>query len=157
MGTSTLSSSDRKFIEKAAQGGLAEVKLGQLAVEKAQTPDVKQFGQRMVDDHAAANNKLQQIASAKGVTPPADMDSSTQREYNKLQKLSGADFDREYMKHMVSDHQKDVKEFQSEAKSARDPDVKSFAESTLPTLQDHLTQAKAAEAAAKNTKKTASQ
>jgi putative membrane protein len=151
----TLSSDDKKFIEKAAQGGVAEVQMGKLAAQKAQSAEVKQFGERMAKDHASANDKLTQVASQKGVTPASDMDSSSKREYDKLQKLSGAQFDREYMKTMVSDHEKDVKEFQSEAKSAKDPQVKDFAQSTLPTLEEHLKMAKQAEAAAK-AEKTAS-
>ena len=151
----TLSSDDKKFIEKAAQGGVAEVQMGKLAAQKAQSAQVKQFGERMAKDHASANDKLTHIASQKGVTPASDMDSSSKREYDKLQKLSGAQFDQEYMKTMVSDHEKDVKEFQSEAKSAKDPEVKSFAQSTLPTLEEHLKMAKQAEAAAK-AEKTAS-
>jgi putative membrane protein len=146
----SLDSSDKKFIEKAAEGGLAEVELGKLAAQKGQSAEVKQFGERMVKDHSAANDKLMKIASDKGLTPAKEMDASTKREHDKLSKLSGAEFDREYMKHMVSDHEKDVKEFQSEAKSAKDPDVKNFAESTLPTLEEHLKLAKSTESATKN-------
>jgi len=152
---STLSSDDKKFIEKAAQGGVAEVQMGKLASQKAQSAQVKQFGERMAKDHASANNKLMQLASQKGVTPASDMDSSSKREYDKLQKLSGAQFDQEYMKTMVSDHENDVKEFQSEAKSAKDPEVKNFAQTTLPTLEEHLQLAKQAQASAKD-EKTAS-
>ena len=151
----TVSSSDKKFVEKASQGGVAEVQLGKLAAQKAQSAEVKQFGQRMAKDHASANDKLTQIASKKGIAAAADMDSSSKREYDKLSKLSGAQFDHEYMKTMVSDHEKDIKEFQSEGKSGKDADIKNFAASTLPTLEDHLKQAKSAEAAAK-AEKTAS-
>ncbi|HSU44601.1 MAG TPA: DUF4142 domain-containing protein [Casimicrobiaceae bacterium] len=151
---STLSSSDRKFMEKAAEGGMAEVKLGQLATQKAGADQVKQFGQRMVDDHGKANDQLKQLASTKGVTLPTDLDKSTQREYDKLSKLSGADFDREYMKHMVSDHKKDISEFKSESNKAKDADLKQFASSTLPTLQEHLNLAQSAEQVAKNEGKT---
>jgi len=151
---STLSSGDRKFMEKAAQGGMAEVKLGQLAAQKASSDQVKQFGQKMVDDHGKADDQLKQLASTKGVTLPTDLDKSTQKEYDKLSKMSGADFDREYMKHMVSDHKKDVSEFKSEANKAKDADLKQFASSTLPTLQEHLTLAQSAEQAAKNEGKT---
>jgi putative membrane protein len=150
-----LSSSDKKFVEKAAQGGVAEVEMGKLAAQKAQSAEVKQFGERMVKDHSAANDKLMKLASDKGVAASNEMDASTKREYDKLSKLSGAQFDQEYMKSMVSDHEKDVKEFQSEAKSAKDPDVKSFAENTLPTLEEHLKMAKSAEASVKR-EKTAS-
>lgn len=149
-----VASSDRKFMEKAAQGGMAEVKLGQLATQKAGSDQVKQFGQRMVDDHSKADEQLKQVASNKGVTLPTELDKSTQKEYDKLSKLSGADFDREYMKHMVSDHKKDVSEFKSEANKAKDADVKQFASSTLPTLEEHLNLAKSAEQAAKNEGRT---
>ena len=93
----TISSSDRKFMEKAAQGGMAEVQLGKLATEKANADQVKQFGQRMVDDHGKANQELKQLASQKGVTLPTTMDKSAQKEYDRLSKLSGAEFDQEYM------------------------------------------------------------
>jgi putative membrane protein len=109
----------------------------------------------MVKDHTAANQKLSQLASEKGVAAENDMDSSSKREYDKLSKLAGAKFDQEYMKSMVSDHEKDVKEFQSQAKSAKDSDVKSFAQTTLPTLEEHLKMAKAAEASAKGEKSAA--
>lgn len=146
-GSANLSRSERKFIEEAAKGGMAEVQLGKLAAEKAENAQVKQFGQRMVDDHGKANSQLKQLASAKNVSLPQEIDRSHQREYERLQKLSGAQFDREYMKHMVSDHKKDVKEFQKTAKSAKDPDVKNFAQTTLPTLEEHLRLAQTDEAA----------
>jgi putative membrane protein len=133
-----LSHGDKKFMEEAAKGGMAEVQLGQLAAQKAGSEDVKKFGQKMADDHAKANDELKKLASSKGVELPTDLDRSAKREHDKLSKMSGADFDREYMKHMVDDHKKDVKDFQKEAKSAKDPDVKSFASSTLPTLEQHL-------------------
>jgi len=152
--SSKVSSSDRKFIEKAAQGGMAEVQLGKLATEKASAPEVKQFGQRMVDDHGKANDQLKQLAGQKGVTLPTTMDKSAQKEYDRLSKLSGAEFDREYMKHMVSDHKKDVGDFKKEAGKAKDADLKQFAASTVPTLEEHLNLAKAAEQVAKNEGKT---
>lgn len=151
----SVSSSDRKFMEKAAEGGLAEVELGKLATQKASAPEVKQFGQRMVDDHGKANDQLKQLATSKGVNLPTDLDRSTKREMDKLSKLSGADFDREYMKHMVSDHKKDVSDFKSEANKAKDAELKQFASSTLPTLEQHLQLAQSTEQAAKNEGKNA--
>ena len=148
--TSLSSSGDRKFVEKAAAGGMAEVKLGQLAVDKGSSQAVKDFGKRMVDDHGKANDELKQLANQKGVTLPTTMDKSSQKEYDKLSKMSGADFDREYMKHMVSDHKKDVSEFKSQANKAKDPDVKQFAQKTLPTLEEHLKLAQTDESIAKN-------
>jgi putative membrane protein len=153
--TAALESKDRKFIEKAARDGMAEVELAKLAQEKARSDQVKQFAKRMADDHAKANAELKKIADAKGVTLPAEVDRGARRALDKLAKKSGADFDREYMDHMVSDHKKAVKEFKDEAKSGRDTHVKGFASSTLPTLEQHLEMAKSTEAAAKNAARTA--
>lgn len=138
---SSLSASDRQFIKKAAEGGMAEVQLGQLATEKASSPEVKQFGQRMVDDHTKANDQLKQVATQKGVTVPDKLSAKDQATKARLEKLSGKSFDRAYMKDMVTDHTKDVSEFRMESKNAKDPDVKNFASQTLPTLEDHLKQA----------------
>jgi putative membrane protein len=129
---------DKKFIEKAAMGGMVEVALGNLAQQKASSDPVKQFGAQMVTDHSKANDDLKQLASAKGVSLPGALDRSHQKDVDRLGKLAGADFDREYMKHMVSDHKKDVSEFKSEAKSGKDEEIKSFASKTLPTLEQHL-------------------
>jgi putative membrane protein len=138
---SSLSASDQKFMKEAAQGGAAEVELGQLAVQKAQSPDVKAFGQRMVDDHTKAGDELKQLANQKGVTLPSQADAKDKAEKARLEKMSGAQFDKAYMNYMVADHKKDVADFQKEASHANDPDVKNFAQSTLPTLQSHLQQA----------------
>ena len=137
-----LAPADRQFIKKAAQGGLAEVELGKLATEKAASPEVKQFGQRMVDDHGKANDQLKQVASQKGITVPEKLNDKDAATKTRLEKLSGKAFDRAYMQDMVADHTKDVSEFRTESKSAKDPDVKSFASQTLPTLKDHLKEAK---------------
>ena len=138
---STLSASDQKFMKQAAQGGAAEVELGQLAQQKAESPDVKAFGQRMVNDHTKANDQLKQVASEKGVTLPSQPDAKDNAEKARLEKMSGAQFDKAYMNYMVADHKKDVADFQKEASHANDPDVKNFAQTTLPTLQSHLQQA----------------
>ena len=140
--SSKLAAADRQFIKKAAQGGLAEVQLGQLATEKADSPDVKQFGQKMVDDHGKANDQLKQVASNKGVAIPDKLNAKDAATKARLEKLSGKAFDRAYMRDMVVDHTKDVSEFRTESKTAKDPDVKNFASETLPTLQEHLKQAK---------------
>jgi putative membrane protein len=139
---SRTSNSDRVFIRKAAEGGLAEVELGRLATEKAASPEVKQFGQRMVDDHTKANDQLKQVASDEGVKVPDKLDAKDAATKARLEKLSGHAFDRAYMRDMVADHTKDVSEFRMEAKDAKDPAVKNFATQTLPTLEDHLKDAK---------------
>jgi putative membrane protein len=133
-----LAGPDETFVTKAAAGGLAEVELGKLAAQKASDPDVKAFGQRMVDDHSKANDKLKEIATTKGVTVPTQLKGEAKSLYDKLSKASGAAFDKMYMHDMLMDHQKDVKEFEKESSSAKDSDVKQFAADTLPTLKEHL-------------------
>src|SRR3954452_14158384 len=140
--TGKLAPADKQFIKKAAQGGLAEVQLGQLATEKADSPDVKQFGQKMVDDHSKANDQLKQVASNKGVTVPDKLSAKDAATKARLEKLSGKAFDRAYMHDMVLDHTKDVSEFRMESKNAKDPALKNFVTETLPTLKDHLKEAK---------------
>ena len=143
--------SDKTFVKKAAAGGLAEVELGQLATQKASSEDVKKFGQRMVDDHSKANDQLKQVAAEQHIDLPTELNAKDKATKARLEKLSGEQFDRAYMSDMVKDHRKDVGEFAHEAKMGKDPAVKSFAESTLPTLRDHL---KEAEKIAPTQKKT---
>ena len=148
--SSPLSSEDRKFVEKAAKGGMEEVELGQIAQQKAQNADVKAFASRMVTDHSKANDELKALASNKGVTLPApDADKSGKKHADELNKKSADRFDHEYMEMMVKDHKTDVKEFEHAAKNAKDADLRAWAAKTLPTLQDHLKMAEAAEAAVK--------
>ncbi|HZT78554.1 MAG TPA: DUF4142 domain-containing protein [Vicinamibacterales bacterium] len=130
--------SDAAFMKKAAEGGMAEVELGNLAQQKASSDEVKSFGKRMVDDHSKANDELKSIAQSKNVTLPTSLDPKDQQLRNKLEKLSGAAFDRAYMQAMLKDHRQDVNEFRHESTSAQDPDVKQFASKTLPTLEEHL-------------------
>ena len=139
---SQLNAVDRHFMRKAGEGGLAEVELGKLATEKGQSDEVKKFGQRMVDDHSKANDQLKQLAESKGVTLPSSLSAKDKSTKAKLEKLSGEQFDRAYMNDMVQDHTKDVSEFQRASTQAKDSDVKSFASQTLPTLQDHLKEAR---------------
>ncbi|BAY79523.1 outer membrane protein (plasmid) [Nostoc linckia NIES-25] len=141
-GQNNLSSSDRQFINEAAQDGLAEVQLGQLASERAASNSVKQFGQRMVQDHTQVNNQLQQLATQNGVTLPKTLNNENQQLSQRLSKLSGAQFDREYINHMVQAHQKDVAAFENQAQQGQDTDVKAFAAQTLPALQEHLQEAR---------------
>ncbi len=129
---------DHKFVMAAAMGGMAEVELGRLAAQKGASDEVRQFGQRMVDDHSKANEELMRVASSKGMTPPTTLDAKHQAAMQKLSALSGEKFDKEYVKMMVGDHKKDVGEFQKEAGRGADADIKAFASSTLPTLQEHL-------------------
>jgi len=131
-------SADQVFVMKAARGGMAEVQLGQLAVEKASSDEVKKFGQRMVTDHGKANDELKSLAQQKNVTLPTDVDAKDKATHDRLAKMSGAEFDRAYMRSMLSDHRTDVNEFKKESTSGKDPEVKAWAAKTLPTLEEHL-------------------
>lgn len=117
---------------------MAEVELGKLAAAKAQNAEVKAFGQQMVDDHSKAGDELKALAAQKKVMLPPDVLPAHKQLMEKLSKLNGVDFDKEYVKAMVEDHEKDVAAFGNVSKTAADGDVKAFAAKTLPTLQMHL-------------------
>ncbi len=133
-----LNSPDKAFAITAAQGGMAEIKMGKLAVEKAGAPDVKAFGQQMVDDHTKANDQLASVAKQENMTLPSGMTAKDEAIYSRLEKLSGAAFDKAYVSDMLKDHEADVKEFRKEAHAGKDSNIKNFAEQTLPVLQEHL-------------------
>lgn len=133
-----LSPGDRAFVNKAAQGNLMEVMAGKLATQRALDPAVKSFGQQMVSDHTAANEKLKSLADSKQM-PMADTVSAEEHDaVGKLEGLNGTEFDKAYSKMMVKDHKEDISEFEKEVKKAKDPDVKAYAEQTLTTLRHHL-------------------
>jgi predicted outer membrane protein len=202
-GDMKVASDDKNFVLKAAEAGMAEVEMGQLALQQASNEEVKRFAQRMVDDHSKANTELMQLAQSKGITLPATTNSGTadnmtssgqstaistsgqqstttsqqatattgqqnartasgqqtdrtgsmatgqdstiamkgssdhKKMMDKMGKLSGVDFDREYIKHQVADHDKAVALFEKQSKNGKDPEVKAFAERTLPTLKEH--------------------
>jgi putative membrane protein len=140
---------DEDFVTNAAKGGKMEVDLGHLALRNGKSLAVKRFGQRMVTDHTRAGNQLKRLAVRKKITLPTGMEAEAQEEMARLSKLRGAEFDRAYMELMVTDHEKDVGEFQSEASSGTDKDIKAFAAMTLPTLQAHLRLARATAAKVK--------
>lgn len=133
---------DKKFVKDAALGGMTEVELGKLATQKASSDAVKQFGQKMVDDHTKANDQLKEIAGKENINVPDSLDSKHQSRINKLSKLSGPDFDKAYIKDQIKDHQSDVSDFKNEAQYGSDPNIKQFASNTLPTLQEHLSTVK---------------
>jgi putative membrane protein len=143
---SMTATSDADFVEDAAIGGMSEVELGKLASTKATSADVKAFGQMMVTDHTKANDELKALATKKGWKLPAEVDSSHKSTADDLKSRAGADFDKEYVEEMVDDHETDVKAFEDKAKNATDPDLKAFAEKTLPTLRKHLDAIKAIQA-----------
>ncbi len=134
----SLSSQDRDFMKKAAEGGMKEVDMGQMAEQQGKSDAVKSFGKRMVTDHSKANSELMALANKKGV--------QLGNKKPKMEKMSGADFDKEYMAAMVKDHETDLAEFQREASSGSDADVKAFAAKTAKVIQKHLELAKADQA-----------
>jgi putative membrane protein len=130
---------ERAFVSKALEGGEAEVELGQLAQQKSQSNDVKQFAQKMVSDHSQMTDKwLKPVAQQLGVSEPKGPSKKDKKEIAKLQGLSGEDFDREYITMMVKDHQQDLKDFKDEAQVAQDPNVKQVAEQGSNIISQHL-------------------
>jgi putative membrane protein len=134
-----------KFAVKAANGGMAEVKLGELAASKATDKEVKDFGAMMVKDHSKANEELKSLAAEKNITIPSAVGDDVQKDIDDLSKKTGKDFDKSYINMMVSDHKKDIDEFEDAAKNSKDLAFKNFAVKTLPTLYKHLGAAKAIE------------
>jgi putative membrane protein len=138
----TLASNQDSFWNEAAQSGMAEVNLANLALQKSTNDEVKQLAQKVVDDHTAANNELKDLAASKKVTLPTDVSAKQKAMYDKLNGLSGDQFDMEFIKTMVKDHESAVSLFQKQADTGKDAEVKAFAAKTLPTLQGHLEMAK---------------
>jgi putative membrane protein len=132
-----------KFLVKAADGGMAEVQLGELAQQKAANAKVKDFGAMMVHDHSMANDQVKTLAAQRNVTLPDSVSDEHKKTMNNLMKKTGRDFDKAYMSAMVSDHEKTIDLFKDASEKANDPDVKTFANNTLPKLQQHLDSAKA--------------
>lgn len=137
-GDKVVTGGDLDFMNQAAPGGMAEVELGRMAASQGLSKEVKAFGQKMVEDHSKANQELMALAAQKKVTLPPDVMPKHKELMAKLSKLKGAEFDREYVKAMVEDHEKDVTAFAATANNAVDADVKAFAAKTLPTLRMHL-------------------
>jgi putative membrane protein len=133
---------DKKFLKDAAMGSMTEVQLGKLAAEKGSAESVKQYGQKLVSDHTKAAEELKQIAAKENIQIPESLDSKHQSKIDKLAKLSGAQFDRAFVKDQMKDHEKDVDSFQAEAQYGTNPNVKAVAAKELPTLQQHLVEVK---------------
>jgi putative membrane protein len=124
------------FLQEAIKGSLAEVQMGQLAQQNGQSDEVKSFGAQLVADHSSALDKAKTLASSAGTPVPEQPTPEAQAQYEKLQILTGADFDEEFSKHMVMDHEKDIAKFEEQA--GGNDEVAAFAKETLPTLKTHL-------------------
>lgn len=137
-----MSSMDRSFAQKAAMGGLAEVKLASLAETHASSGAVKEFAGRMVTDHTKANNELMEWGRRRSFSMPSAPASTEKKLYNSLSKLRGAAFDRAYMNSMVKDHTMDVAEFTKASQKCSNPELREWAGKKLPVLREHLTMAR---------------
>jgi putative membrane protein len=133
-----ISMADTNFILAAAQGGMTEVKLGELAATNGMRDDVKEFGQMMVKDHTAINDDLKALAAQKGVTLPDSLDAKHQAMVDTMAALTGSEFDDAYIKGMIKAHQKDAKAFKAEAAATQDADLKSFLDKSIPVVEAHL-------------------
>ena len=140
---SSVENSDSKFAVDAANGGLLEVAMGQLAVQKSQNARIKSFGSMLVVDHTKANNELKALAANKNVAIPPSLSENAQKHVDELSKKAGKEFDKAFIDMMVDDHKGDIDLFEKTADKATDTDFKSFASGKLPTLRMHLDTAKA--------------
>jgi len=129
---------DAKFTTQAAVGGMAEVELGKMALEKSSNPQVKEFATMMVKDHGMANTELMAIAKQKNITLPTTVDDEHKKKMEDLSKKSGADFDKAYVDAMVGGHKSTLKLMEDESRDGKDADLKSFATKTAPVVQSHL-------------------
>src|SRR5688572_13709892 len=143
---------DTEFAVAAAEGGMLEVQLAQLALTKATSPKVKEFAQSMVDDHSKANEELKSLAQTKNISLPATLSEKCQKDYNDLAEKSGADFDKAYSEFMVKDHKEDLNKFKKAADKAEDGDIKSWAAGKVPVLEHHLAMAESLEDAVEDNK-----
>lgn len=133
-----VSEKDQEFAVFAAQAGMLEVKLGELAEKKGNSAAVRKLGNHMVTDHTKANKELKELAGKKGIALPTALDAKHQEKYDMLAGKSGAEFDKAYSKCMVKDHKKVVSKFDAEASKGDDSELKAWAAKTKPTLEHHL-------------------
>lgn len=136
--TGANAASDDAFVKKANQGGLAEVKMGELAQQRAQNPEVKEFAQHLVSEHQQANTELQQLAQTKGMKVETEVGGKHKQTIDRLEKANGQEFDKKFMQAVVKEHKNDIKEFKKQAEKGKDADVKNWAQKTLPALEKHL-------------------
>ena len=129
---------EKSFIKKAADGGMTEVELGRLASEKGGSDEVKDFGKQMVDDHGKINDNLKEVAAKMNVTVPEKVSAKHHATIEKMSGMSGADFDKAYVKMMVKDHKKDIAEFEKADKQVKNEDLKKFIEDSMETMKGHL-------------------
>lgn len=133
---------DRNFVKEAAMADMTQVELGKLATQKGSSDAIKQFGQKMIDDHGKSDNELKKLAGDDKLEVPDSLDAKHKASVAKLAKLSGTAFDKAYVKEELKDHQQDLNQYQQEATTGADRNVKEFAEKTVPALKQHLSMVK---------------
>ena len=136
--SSQLDHKDASFIKEASQGGMAEIQLGKMVTDKAQNAELKEFGKRLQQDHTAANQELMQIAQKNGVTLPSELNRKENREADKLQDKTGADFDKAFAEYAIKDHEKDIDTYQKTLRDCKDADLRAWIDKNLPVLRQHL-------------------
>jgi len=129
---------DAKFAVDAANGGMTEIKLSELATTKATNAKVKEFAAMMITDHSKAGGELTAIAKTKNITMPDSVNADSKKAIEDLSKKTGADFDKAYVDKMVADHKATVDMFEDASKKLKDADLKAFVDKTLPTIKGHL-------------------
>lgn len=129
---------DRAFVHDALEGGMAEIQLGQLAATKGSSPDVKQFGQKMVEDHTKLGDQMKQVAQQIGAKTPKGLSKKDEALVAKLQSLNGQDFDNAYIEAMVKDHKKDAANFQQEAGNTQNQQLKQAVQQGSQVIDQHL-------------------
>jgi len=131
-----------EFVKKAASGGMLEVELGKVAKQKGVSGEVRKFAERMIEDHTKANKELADVAKAAGYTVPEKLLPKHQEHLDMFKKDTSKNFDAQYVKHMLKDHEEDVEEFDRASREAKNGELKKFAAKTLPTLKEHLAMVK---------------
>lgn len=141
-GTVSLNSDETKFMVSASNDGMTEIQLGQVAQQKVKNSRIKDFASMIVTDHTQAGNELKALAGDKNVSLPDSLSTDSRQTVDKLSRKSGADFEKDYLSTMVSDHEKAVKAFQNELDDVKNPDLRQWITNTLPVLQTHLDSAR---------------
>jgi putative membrane protein len=129
---------DADFVVDAADGGMLEVRLAELAMKTSTSNEVKNYAKMILTDHSKTNTELKTIAEKKNITLPIDISEDNQKTYDDLANKTGEDFDKAYCKVMVDDHKEDIKEFKKQAEDGSDPELKSWASEKVATLEHHL-------------------
>jgi putative membrane protein len=145
LSSGTRSSEDSRFLDEAIRGNLAEVKMGELAKERSQSKDVRDYGQMLIDDHSKGNEKAMAAAKSMNVPVPTEPSAKQKQTYDMMAKLSGSQFDSMFISHMVQDHEEDIGKYNAQAQSGDSSKATDYAKDALPTLHSHLSKAQSLE------------